>query len=89
MWRTALSSFKFAKFLYLGPFLFGYVPGFSLNGSALDIIKAFVIIAIGTWAYSYFLSMHWFYFFNGSLEAKRAKQAELFAARKAAETSTV
>jgi TRAP-type uncharacterized transport system fused permease subunit len=28
MWRTAFASFKFAKFLYLGPFLFGYVPGF-------------------------------------------------------------
>jgi TRAP-type uncharacterized transport system fused permease subunit len=26
MWRTAFSAFKFAKFLYLGPFLFGYVP---------------------------------------------------------------
>ena len=33
MWKTAFAAFKFAKFLYLGPFLFGYVPGFSLNGS--------------------------------------------------------
>ncbi len=87
MWRTAFSSFKFAKFLYLGPFLFGYVPGFSLNGSAWDIIKAFVLIAIGTYAYSYFLSLHWLYFSNGSLEAKRAKQAEMIAARNAAESS--
>jgi len=59
MWRTAFSSFKFAKFLYLGPFLFGYVPGFSLNGSAMDIIKAFILIVFGTWLYSYILSGIW------------------------------
>ncbi len=88
MWRTAFTSFKFAKFLYLGPFLFGYVPGFSLDGSGWDIIKAFVFIAIGTWAYSYFLSLHWLYFFNGSLADKRAKQAEMVAARKEAEAQT-
>ena len=60
MWRTAFSAFKFAKFLYLGPFLFGYVPGFSLDGSAMDITKAFVLIILGTWAYSYILSGIWF-----------------------------
>ena len=43
MWRTAFAAFKFAKFLYLGPFLFGYVPAFSLNGSAMDIVKAFTL----------------------------------------------
>jgi TRAP transporter 4TM/12TM fusion protein len=59
MWRTAFSAFKFAKFLYLGPFLFGYVPGFSLDGSAMDIIKAFVLIILGTWAYSWILSGIW------------------------------
>ena len=59
MWRTAFSSFKFAKFLYLGPFLFGYVPGFSLDGSAMDIIKAFVLILLGTYAYAWFLSGIW------------------------------
>jgi TRAP transporter 4TM/12TM fusion protein len=59
MWRTAFASFKFAKFLYLGPFLFGYVPGFSLNGSGWDIIKAFVLILLGTYAYSYLLSGIW------------------------------
>jgi TRAP-type uncharacterized transport system fused permease subunit len=59
MWRTAFASFKFAKFLYLGPFLFGYVPGFSLNGSAMDITKAFVLILFGTWLYSYILSGMW------------------------------
>jgi TRAP transporter 4TM/12TM fusion protein len=59
MWRTAFATFKFAKFLYLGPFLFGYVPGFSLNGSSWDIIKAFVLIILGTYAYSYILSGIW------------------------------
>jgi TRAP transporter 4TM/12TM fusion protein len=60
MWKTAFTSFKFAKFLYLGPFLFGYVPGFSLNGSAWDIVKAFVLILFGTYAYSWILSGVWF-----------------------------
>jgi TRAP transporter 4TM/12TM fusion protein len=59
MWRTAFASFKFAKFLYLGPFLFGYVPAFSLDGSAMDIVKAFVMIILGTWLYSYILSGIW------------------------------
>ena len=59
MWRTAFAAFKFAKFLYLGPFLFGYVPAFSLNGSAMDIVKAFTLIIIGTWLYSYILSGIW------------------------------
>lgn len=59
MWRTAFSAFKFAKFLYLGPFLFGYVPGFTLNGSSMDIAKAFVLIFFGTWAYSWILSGIW------------------------------
>jgi TRAP transporter 4TM/12TM fusion protein len=60
MWRTAFAAFKFAKFLYLGPFLFGYVPAFSLNGSSMDIVKAFVLIFFGTWLYSYLLSGIWF-----------------------------
>ena len=59
MWKTAFSAFKFAKFLYLAPFLFGYVPGFSLNGSATDIVIAFVLIAIGTFCYAWFLSGIW------------------------------
>ncbi len=60
MWKTAFSSFKFAKFLYLGPILFGYVPGFSLDGSATDIIKAFAAIIVGTYGYSWLLSGIWF-----------------------------
>lgn len=59
MWKTAFTSFKFAKFLYLGPFLFGFVPAFSLNGSTADIIKAFVLIIIGTYGYAWFLSGIW------------------------------
>jgi TRAP transporter 4TM/12TM fusion protein len=59
MWKTAFTSFKFAKFLYLGPILFGYVPGFSLDGSSTDIIKAFIMILFGTWAYSWLLSGIW------------------------------
>jgi len=59
MWRTAFSAFKFAKFLYLGPFLFGYVPGFSLDGSTMDIVKSFILILLGTYAYSWFLSGIW------------------------------
>ena len=31
MWKTAFTSFKFAKFLYLAPFLFAYVPAFTLD----------------------------------------------------------
>lgn len=56
MWKTAFSAFKFAKFLYLAPFLFGYVPAFSLAGSPWDIAVAFLLIAVGTWGYSRLLS---------------------------------
>jgi TRAP-type uncharacterized transport system fused permease subunit len=59
MWRTAFASFKFAKFLYLGPFLFGYVPGFSLNGSGRDIAISFILIIVGTYIYAYLLSGIW------------------------------
>jgi TRAP transporter 4TM/12TM fusion protein len=59
MWKTAFTSFKFAKFLYLGPLLFGYVPGFSLDGTPMDIVKAFIAIIIGTYIYSWFLSGIW------------------------------
>ena len=60
MWRTAFASFKFAKFLYLGPFLFGFVPAFSLDGSYWDIVKAFTLIILGTYGYSWLLSGIWF-----------------------------
>jgi TRAP transporter 4TM/12TM fusion protein len=61
MWRTAFSAFKFAKFLYIGPFLFGYVPEFSLNGSWWDIAKVFAIIIIGNYLFAYLLSLSWWY----------------------------
>jgi TRAP transporter 4TM/12TM fusion protein len=66
MWKTAFTAFKFAKFLYLGPFLFGYVPGFTLNGSGTDILVAFVLIFFGTWAYSWLLSGIWLNWFKKS-----------------------
>ena len=64
MWKTAFSAFKFAKFLYLSPFLFGYVPGYSLQGGTMAIVKAFVLITIGTYLYSYIMSFHWVYYMN-------------------------
>jgi len=72
MWRTAFSAFKFAKFLYLGPILFGYVPGFSLNGSSMDIVKAFIAIFFGTWLYSWFLSGIWIKSIKGLFSKKAA-----------------
>jgi TRAP transporter 4TM/12TM fusion protein len=59
MWRTAFTSFKFAKFLDLGPLLFGYVPGFSMDGTPMDIVKAYIAIMIGTYLYAWFLSGIW------------------------------
>jgi len=59
MWATAWIAFKFAKFLYLAPFIFGYVPAFSLDGSSMDIAITFIIVFFGTWAYSWFLSGIW------------------------------
>jgi TRAP transporter 4TM/12TM fusion protein len=71
MWRTAFSAFKFAKFLYLGPFLFGYVPGFTLQGNSLDIVKVFVMIIIGTYLYAYLMSFHWMHYLKGDLKKNR------------------
>ena len=64
MWKTAWTAFKFAKFLYLAPFIFGYVPAFSLDGSTSDIATAFVLITIGTWGYSWLLSGTWLGWFK-------------------------
>jgi TRAP-type uncharacterized transport system fused permease subunit len=71
MWRTAFVAFKFAKFLYLAPFLFGYVPEFSLNGSASDIAVAFGLIVVGTYVYTWVLSGIWLNYFKKS-DAKAA-----------------
>jgi TRAP transporter 4TM/12TM fusion protein len=64
MWRTAFTAFKFAKFLYLGPFLFGYVPEFSLDGSPRDIAIVFVLVIFATWAYAWLLSGIWLDWFK-------------------------
>jgi TRAP-type uncharacterized transport system fused permease subunit len=64
MWRTAFSAFKFAKFLYLGPFIFGYVPEFSLTGEASDIAIVFVLVMIGTYIFSWLLSGIWLDWFK-------------------------
>ena len=64
MWATAWVAFKMAKFLYLAPFLFGYVPGFSLDGSASDIVITFVLVFFGTWAYTWILSGIWLNYFK-------------------------
>ena len=72
MWKTAFSAFKFAKFLYLAPFIFGYVPAFTLNGSPTDIAVTFVLIIIGTWAYSWLLSGIWLDWFPKKAAGGRA-----------------
>lgn len=75
MWLTALSSFKFAKFLYLGPILFAYVPEFTMLNydkatdsytyfSAANIALTFTAIIVGTYIFSYLMSFHWFKFFK-------------------------
>ena len=64
MWKTAFTSFKFAKFLYLAPFIFGYVPAFSLDGSPTDIVIVFLLVIAGTWAYSWLLSGIWLDWFG-------------------------
>ncbi|MGD9546318.1 MAG: TRAP transporter permease [Candidatus Krumholzibacteriia bacterium] len=50
-WKTGWTSFKFAKFLYVGPFLFAYSRGFLLDGTPLEIFMAFLTIALGTIAF--------------------------------------
>ena len=64
MWATAWVAFKFAKFLYLAPFIFGYVPAFSLDGSGSDIIITFVLVFFATWSYSWLLSGIWIDWFK-------------------------
>jgi TRAP transporter 4TM/12TM fusion protein len=50
-WKTGWTSFKFAKFLYIGPFLFAYSKGFLLNGTPLEVIMTFVTITMATVAF--------------------------------------
>ncbi|WP_319470805.1 TRAP transporter fused permease subunit [uncultured Pseudodesulfovibrio sp.] len=60
MWKTAFTSFKFAKFLYLAPFMFAYIPAFSLNASPMNIAMWFSVITVTVFMYSWFLSGIWF-----------------------------
>lgn len=77
MWLTAFNAFKFAKFLYLGPFLFAYVPAFSMYKyiketdsyewfSFTTIALTFTTIIVGTYIYSYLMSFHWIKFLRKS-----------------------
>jgi len=59
MWKTAWTAFKFAKFLYIGPILFAYVPAFTLNGTLGEIAFAFAWITVGVFIISYLLSFAW------------------------------
>ena len=59
MWRTAFTSFKFAKFLYLGPVLFAYIPAFTLDGTPWEILMWFAIITVFVFIYGWFLSGIW------------------------------
>lgn len=72
MWPTAFNAFKFAKFLYVAPFLFGFVPAFSLEASLPNILIWFTIIIAGNFAVSYFLSFAWYYSLKRKYIAKRA-----------------
>ena len=51
-WKTGWTSFKFAKLLYVVPFLFAYEPGMLLFGSFHDIVLVFITAVIGTIAFS-------------------------------------
>lgn len=51
-WKTGWTSFKFAKLLYVVPFLFAYVPGFLLAGNWHEILMAFFSATVGTIAFS-------------------------------------
>jgi TRAP transporter 4TM/12TM fusion protein len=75
MWLTAFNAFKFAKFLYLGPFLFAYVPVFSMLNYVKDtdsyewysltsIALTFAAVIVGNYLYSYLLSFHWLVLFK-------------------------
>ncbi len=49
MWKIVFSAFRFATFRYLAPFISGYVPASSLDGSPRDIAGIFALILAGTW----------------------------------------
>lgn len=63
-WKTGWTSFKFAKMLYVGPFLFVFSPGFLLGGPGhivptMEVISTMITIVLGTIAFGS-LSMGYF-----------------------------
>ncbi len=55
-WKTGWTSFKFAKMLYIGPFLFAYDPGFLLGGpnhmlAWWDVLESMATIVLATIAF--------------------------------------
>ena len=51
-WKTGWTSFKFAKLLYVVPFLFAYEPAILLYGTPLEITMAMGSAVVGTLAFS-------------------------------------
>jgi TRAP transporter 4TM/12TM fusion protein len=55
-WKTGWTSFKFAKMLYIGPFLFAFSPGFLLGGPGhfvpwYQVISTMFTVFLGTIAF--------------------------------------
>jgi len=55
-WKTGWTSFKFAKMLYIGPFLFAFSPGFLLGGPDFimpwyQVVSTWTTIVLGTIAF--------------------------------------
>jgi TRAP transporter 4TM/12TM fusion protein len=55
-WKTGWTAFKFAKMLYVGPFLFAFSPGFLLGGPGhimpwYQVISTMITIILGTIAF--------------------------------------
>ena len=55
-WHTGWTAFKFAKMLYIGPFLFAFSPGFLLGGPGhfmpwYQVISTWFTIILGTIAF--------------------------------------
>jgi TRAP transporter 4TM/12TM fusion protein len=55
-WKTGWTSFKFAKMLYIGPFLFAFSPGFLLGGPEhimpwYQVVSTMITIVLGTIAF--------------------------------------
>ena len=51
-WKTGWTSFKFAKMIYLGPFLFAYSPALLLNGGPGQVFMTYLTCALGTITFS-------------------------------------